>query len=281
MCGIVGYIGPQNATSILVEGLRRLEYRGYDSAGVAILNGGDVQLRRRVGKLMALEDLLKEEPAHGTLGLGHTRWATHGRPSEENAHPHLCCENRIVVVHNGIIENYVDLKKRLMDAGHRFKSQTDTEVIAHLVEEAYAGDLLAAVRQALAQAHGSYAVGVFSTDERERFIAARRDSPLVLGLGEHENFLASDVPALLPYTRRVIFLEDGDLAEITKDNVQIYDAQGAKGGPRARHDPVGCDDGGEGRLRALYAQGNHGAARDGSRHLSEPHFAGTATCVIG
>ncbi len=226
MCGIVGYIGAQNATSILVEGLRRLEYRGYDSAGVAVLNGGDIQLRRSVGKLNSLETLLKEQPAHGTLGLGHTRWATHGRPSEANAHPHVCCLNKIVVVHNGIIENYVELKKRLSELGHTFKSQTDTEVLAHLIEAYYEGDLRAAVQKALDEAHGSYAVGVVCADDRERFIAARKDSPLVLGVGDNENFLASDVPALLPYTRRVIFLEDGDLAEITQNDIRLFNAKG-------------------------------------------------------
>jgi glucosamine--fructose-6-phosphate aminotransferase (isomerizing) len=223
MCGIVGYIGSEEAASILVDGLRRLEYRGYDSAGIAVLNGGDVQLRRSVGKLPNLEDLLKQQPVHGSLGLGHTRWATHGRPSEENAHPHVCCKEKIVVVHNGIIENYVELKHELMMQGHVFKSQTDTEVLAHLIEELYTGELLGAVRKALARAHGSYALGVLSADDRERFIAARKDSPLVLGIGETATFLASDVPALLPYTRKVIYLEDGDIAELRRDQVRIFD----------------------------------------------------------
>jgi glucosamine--fructose-6-phosphate aminotransferase (isomerizing) len=226
MCGIVGYIGSQEAASILVEGLRRLEYRGYDSAGIAVLNGGDVQLRRSVGKLPALVDLLKEKPVHGTLGLGHTRWATHGRPTEINAHPHRCCKDKIVVVHNGIIENYVELKKELMEKGHVFRSQTDTEVLAHLIEELYEGELMGAVRQALNRAHGSYALGVLSADDRERFIAARKDSPLVLGIGTDATYLASDVPALLPYTRRVIYLEDGEIAELRRDRVTLFDAQG-------------------------------------------------------
>src|SRR4051812_28243957 len=216
MCGIVGYIGPKNASEILVEGLRKLEYRGYDSAGVAVLNGQGIDLRRSPGKLANLEAVLQKQPVTGTLGLGHTRWATHGRPSEENAHPHTCCKNKIVVVHNGIIENYVDLKKQLMAKGHEFTSQTDTEVLAHLIEEAHKGDLLKAVQDALKQVQGSYAIGVMSVDEPKRFIAARKDSPLVLGLGENENFLASDVPALLAHTRRVIYLEDGDVAEITE-----------------------------------------------------------------
>jgi glucosamine--fructose-6-phosphate aminotransferase (isomerizing) len=226
MCGIVGYIGPKAASDILVNGLRRLEYRGYDSAGVAIINGTGIQLRRSPGKLSVLEGILKKEPIAGTIGLGHTRWATHGRPSEENAHPHTCCKNKIVVVHNGIIENYVDLKKQLIAKGHQFKSQTDTEVLAHLVEDAYQGDIAKAVQAALKQVHGSYAIGVLSADDPTRFIAARKDSPLVLGLGDKETFLASDVPALLPYTRRVIFLEDGDIAELTQEGIHIFDLEG-------------------------------------------------------
>ena len=226
MCGIVGYIGPKTASDVLINGLRRLEYRGYDSAGVAIINGKGIELRRSPGKLSVLEDILKKQPIQGTIGLGHTRWATHGRPSEENAHPHTCCKNKIVVVHNGIIENYVELKSRLSKAGHIFKSQTDTEVLAHLIEEAYKGDLTAAVRAALKQVQGSYAIGVLHADDRERFVAARKDSPLVLGLGENEMFLASDVPALLPYTRRVIFLEDGDVAEIHTQTVQLMNLDG-------------------------------------------------------
>jgi len=227
MCGIVGYIGSKAASDILVNGLRRLEYRGYDSAGVAVLHDGAIQLRRSAGKLSVLEDLLKKQPVQGTLGLGHTRWATHGRPSEENAHPHTCCKGEIVVVHNGIIENYVELKKRLMEKGHAFKSQTDTEVLAHLVEEAYDGkDLTGAVRKALKQVQGSYAVGVLASKDNSRFVAARKDSPLVLGLGENEMFLASDVPAILPYTRKVIFLEDGDVAELSQKAVKITDLEG-------------------------------------------------------
>jgi glucosamine--fructose-6-phosphate aminotransferase (isomerizing) len=231
MCGIVGYIGDRNATDILIDGLRRLEYRGYDSAGVAILNGNAVELRRSIGKLNTLEDLLKKLPAHGTLGLGHTRWATHGRPSEANAHPHSCCWNEIYVVHNGIVENYGELKEKLTSKGHQFKSQTDTEVIAHAIEEVYKGDILLAVTQALKSVKGSYALGVVSGRERQRFIAARKDSPLVLGIGEREMFVASDVPALLPHTRHVIYLEDGDVAEITKDAIRIFDLNGA---PRVR-----------------------------------------------
>src|SRR5690242_350885 len=223
MCGIVGYIGNKTASDILINGLRRLEYRGYDSAGVAIINGSGIQLRRSPGKLSVLDESLKKQPLQGTIGIGHTRWATHGRPSEENAHPHTDCKGAIVVVHNGIIENYVELKKQLAEKGHTFKSQTDTEVLAHLVEDVYQGDLAKAVLAALKQVQGSYAIGVLCADDPTRFIAARKDSPLVLGLGDKETFLASDVPALLPYTRRVIFLEDGDIAELTQEGVKIFD----------------------------------------------------------
>src|SRR3989344_845359 len=226
MCGIVGYIGSKHASSILLEGLKRLECRGYDSAGIAVLNGSGIDLRRSPGKLSNLEGVLQKQPVQGTLGLGHTRRATHGRPSEENAHPHTCCKNKIVVVHNGIIENYVDLKKQLIAKGHEFKSQTDTEVLAHLIEQAYQEDLPKAVQEALKQVQGSYAIGVLSADDPKRFVAARKDSPLVLGLGDKENFPASDVPALLPHTRRVIFLEDGDIAEITPDAVRLCDLEG-------------------------------------------------------
>ncbi len=224
----MGYIGNRQAGNVLLNGLKRLEYRGYDSAGVAILNGESLEVRRRIGKLSALESLLKDQPAHGTLGLGHTRWATHGRPTEENAHPHSCCLGAITVVHNGIIENYVELKQSLSERGHTFKSQTDTEVLAHLIEDAKADDLFEAVREALAHVRGSYAIGVVSVSDRERVIAARKDSPLVIGLGKNEMFLASDVPALLPYTREVIFLKDGEMAQIRRDRVLLFDAEGGE-----------------------------------------------------
>ncbi len=228
MCGIVGYIGEKNATDILLEGLRRLEYRGYDSAGVAVLNGGAPELRRSNGKLSVLEELLKREPAHGTMGIGHTRWATHGVPSIENAHPHACCDNKIFVVHNGIVENHDKLRRDLMSRGHVFKSQTDTEVLAHAIEEAYEGDLLKAVRKALARVEGSYAVGVLSTDERHHLIAARKDSPLVLGIGNQEMFIASDVSAILQRTREAVFLEDGDIADVSSGEARIYGANGLR-----------------------------------------------------
>jgi len=227
MCGIVGYIGDQSAAPLLLEGLRRLEYRGYDSAGVAVFNGESIELRRSLGKILSLEQLLKKSPVRGSAGIGHTRWATHGKPSEKNAHPHFCCRGRIAVVHNGIVENYAALKSDLMAKGHRFQSETDTEVIAHLIEDNDRGNLMEAVRQAIKNIQGSYAIGVISADHPERFIAVRKDSPLVLGLGKEEMFLASDIPPLLPHTRQIIFLEDGDIAELTKQQVSVFDSTGA------------------------------------------------------
>ncbi|OGS18938.1 MAG: glutamine--fructose-6-phosphate aminotransferase [Elusimicrobia bacterium RIFOXYA2_FULL_50_26] len=226
MCGIVGYIGSKPAGDIIIDGLRRLEYRGYDSAGIAVLQDRAIELRRSVGKLSALVKALESNAVRGTVGIGHTRWATHGRPCEENAHPHTDCTGKIVVVHNGIIENYLELKKQLQQSGHVFKSETDTEVIAHLVEARFNGDLLQAVQGALAQVRGAYALGVIAADEPGRIIVARRDAPLIIGLGEGENFLASDIPALLPYTRRMVFLEEGDLAAISADKVVIYNSGG-------------------------------------------------------
>ena len=226
MCGIVGYIGSKAAGDIIIDGLRRLEYRGYDSAGIAVLQGRAIELRRSVGKLSALVKALENNAVRGTVGIGHTRWATHGKPCEENAHPHTDCTGRIVVVHNGIIENYLELKKQLQQDGHVFKSETDTEVIAHLVEARFSGDLLQAVQGALSLVRGAYALGVIAADEPGRIIVARRDAPLIIGLGEGENFLASDIPALLPYTRRMVFLEEGDLADIGVDKVVIYNGAG-------------------------------------------------------
>ncbi|MCX5778949.1 MAG: glutamine--fructose-6-phosphate transaminase (isomerizing) [Elusimicrobia bacterium] len=227
MCGIVGYVGKKQSAEIIRDGLCRLEYRGYDSAGIAAVSGGVIDVRRSVGKLHLLTELLKTKPLAGTTGIGHTRWATHGKPSEENAHPHTDCSGKIVVVHNGIIENYQELKKSLSDAGHRFKSETDTEVIAHLVEKEYHGDLLAAVKSALKQVRGAYALGIICADEPFRIIAARQDAPLIVGVGDGENFIASDVPALLPYTRSMIFLMEGDFVDLTPTAVTVYDRSGA------------------------------------------------------
>jgi len=221
MCGIVGYIGPQNATPIVFEGLRRLEYRGYDSAGIACIKDGAIDIRRAEGKLSRLEELLRVQPLDGAPGIGHTRWATHGRPSENNAHPHRA--GSFVVVHNGIIENYLELKERLRGQGHKFSSETDTEIIAHLVEQhALDGaDFEAAVRKALQEVRGAYAVAILCADEPGKLIAAKQGSPLVVGQGRGEFFVASDIPAMLSHTREMIFLEDGELVVFTVHTMQI------------------------------------------------------------
>ncbi len=226
MCGIVGYIGQQQATGIILDGLRKLEYRGYDSAGIATLAQG-IDIRRAQGKLSNLEALLREKPLLGSLGIGHTRWATHGRPSETNAHPHFAGD--IVVVHNGIIENHLILKKQLQQKGHCFRSETDTEIIAHLVEDYYnqSRDFEQAVRYALAQVRGAYAIAVLCLGEPDKLIVAKLGSPLVIGQGEGEYFVASDIPAMLAHTRQVIFLEDGEMAVFTREQMQITDLQGA------------------------------------------------------
>jgi glucosamine--fructose-6-phosphate aminotransferase (isomerizing) len=227
MCGIVGYIGPKQAQDILVGGLKRLEYRGYDSAGIAILNGGVLQVCRRKGKLMNLEAALQETPILGSMGIGHTRWATHGKPSDINAHPHRV--GNIVVVHNGIIENHTELRNRLVAAGHRFESETDTEIFAHLISDSTeAGQSLPeAVTAALGEVRGTYAIGVLSALDPSTIVGARLNAPLVIGVGEGENFLASDIPAILQHTRDMIFLHDGDVAVLTADKIAITDRSGA------------------------------------------------------
>ncbi|WP_347241114.1 glutamine--fructose-6-phosphate transaminase (isomerizing) [Thermus sp.] len=225
MCGIVGYVGFRNATDVLLDGLKRLEYRGYDSAGVAVRTPEGLKVVKRSGKLSALEAALKGAGLEGPLGIGHTRWATHGAPTDPNAHPHATEDGKIALIHNGIFENYLELKEALRGRGHRFASETDSEVLAHLVEERYRGDLFQAVREALGEVRGAYAAVVVHEDHEE-IVAARTVSPLVIGLGEGENFLASDVPALLPYTRKVIFLHDGDVARITREGVEITDLEG-------------------------------------------------------
>jgi glucosamine--fructose-6-phosphate aminotransferase (isomerizing) len=247
MCGIVGYVGAREAVGVIVEGLRRLEYRGYDSAGVAVVRDGVLERRRAAGKLRNLEDALRAEPVHGQYGLGHTRWATHGRPTEENAHPHQDAAGRIVVVHNGIIENYLALKERLQHAGQRFSTQTDTEVVAHLVASLYDGNLEAAVRRALSELQGIYALLLLHKDEPQKLVAARLGPPLVVGLGQGENFLASDIPALLPYTRDFLFLDDGEMAVVTPSSVRIEDREGRSVERAARRiawDPVQAEKGG-------------------------------------
>src|SRR5439155_17016507 len=248
MCGIVGYVGTRDAVPVIIEGLRRLEYRGYDSAGVAVVDEGRLNRRRSVGKLKNLEESLRAEPLKGAFGIGHTRWATHGRQSEENAHPHQDCKGELVVVHNGIIENYLPLKGRLAGAGHKFVTQTDTEVVAHLVESHLdGGGLESAVRKALAEMEGIYALVLMHTAEPQKLVAARRGPPLVVGLGEGEHFLASDIPALLPYTRDFLFLDDGDVVVVTPKSVRITDVEGreVKRPPqRIAWDPVQAEKGG-------------------------------------
>lgn len=224
MCGIVGYIGPKEVTPLLVSGLKKLEYRGYDSAGVAVIEKDRLTVVKSVGKLANLEKKLKNYQPDGHVGIGHTRWATHGRPSDINSHPHQGSTDDFAVVHNGIIENYLEIKEWLIrEKGHVFTSETDTEVIAHLVEEYYQGDLVAAVRKTLAKVQGSYAIGVISVKEPDKLVAARKDSPLIVGLGEGENFIASDIPAILSHTRRIYLIEDGEVVVLTRDNAVILD----------------------------------------------------------
>ena len=224
MCGIVGYVGEKSAVGIIVEGLKRLEYRGYDSAGVAILDDAGLNVRRAVGRIKALEAVLRERPVSGSVGIGHTRWATHGRPSEDNAHPHTDCSGGLVVVHNGILENYLEIKERLASDGHTFKSETDTEVLAHLIEHHLRGTrrLDQAVKAALREVTGSYAVGVVSTSAPDRLIAAKQGAgSVVVGLGRGEMFVASDIPAILSHTRDVVILEDNDVAVVTAHGVEL------------------------------------------------------------
>ena len=231
MCGIVGYVGERNATEVILDGLRRLEYRGYDSAGLAVLDGGGLVIRRSPGRIGNLETRLGQEPVAGHIGLGHTRWATHGRPSEANSHPHADCTGGLVVVHNGIIENYAALKERLLAEGHRFRSETDTEVIAHLLEERLrAGhDLREACRATLAELRGAYAIAVLSSAHPDEMVAAKLGAgSVVVGLGPDETYLASDIPAILPYTREVVILEDGEVARITRTGLELMTLDGRR-----------------------------------------------------
>src|SRR5450755_4537342 len=227
MCGIVGYIGAREATPLIVDGLRKLEYRGYDSAGIAVLSDEKcLEVRRASGKLCNLEEVIRLKPVSGVYGIGHTRWATHGRPTEENAHPHRDCKGEIVVVHNGIVENYVALRKDLIAEGHTFKTETDTEVIAHLVEKYMNGALEDAVRKALKQVTGVFAIAVIATTDPNKIVAARSGPPVVIGLGDKEFFVASDVPAILNHTRDMVFLNDGDVAILTPQGVKLTDMDG-------------------------------------------------------
>ncbi|HHW00777.1 MAG TPA: glutamine--fructose-6-phosphate transaminase (isomerizing) [Clostridiaceae bacterium] len=228
MCGIVGYIGDKNCTPILLNGLKKLEYRGYDSAGIAIYNTHGLKVVKCKGRLSCLEDRINEEKPYGCLGIGHTRWATHGEPNDVNSHPHISKSGNIAVVHNGIIENYLKLKEFLILQGYEFVSDTDTEVIAHLVEYHYKGDLVQAVINTISELEGSYALGVISRDSNEEFVAARKDSPLIVGLGDGENFIASDIPAILEYTRDVYILEDREIAVLRKDGVKVFNHFGTE-----------------------------------------------------
>ncbi|WP_018131475.1 glutamine--fructose-6-phosphate transaminase (isomerizing) [Effusibacillus pohliae] len=227
MCGIVGYIGHRQAQDVLIHGLSKLEYRGYDSAGIAVFDGGSIQLQKSVGRLATLEERVKGHAVlTGSQGIGHTRWATHGRPSDDNAHPHMDEAGRFVVVHNGIIENYLELREELTAKGHRFQSETDTEVVVHLIEELYNGDLFKTVVQVLKRIHGAFALAIMAQDEPGKLIAVRKQSPLVIGLGEGENFIASDIPAILEYTRKTYIMDDGEIAVLTADGVECFTFEG-------------------------------------------------------
>jgi len=267
MCGIVGYVGKKSVVPVILEGLRRLEYRGYDSAGIAVAgNGAGLQIRRAEGKLRNLEEAIRLRPLDGTYGIGHTRWATHGRPTEENAHPHRDCTGKIVVVHNGIVENYLSLKKKLIAEGHTFTTETDTEIIAHLVEKYSANPgnghrvaLEDAVRQAVKQLTGVFALAVISTEDPNKIVAARNGPPVVIGLGKEEYFVASDVPAILYHTRDIVFLADGDLAVVTPDGVLLTDFDGKPRPLQAQHvtwDPIMAEKGGfkHFMLKEIYEQ---------------------------
>ena len=266
MCGIIGYIGSKPVVNVLLEGLRRMEYRGYDSAGVALVSPEGISLRRSAGKLANLETAIKNEPIDGLYGVGHTRWATHGRPTEENAHPHRDCTGHIVVVHNGIIENYLELKHELQEQGHEFKTETDTEIVAHLVEREMRDDGLEnAVRRALVYMRGMFALVLVSVEDPEKIVAVRNGPPIVVGLGQDEFFVASDIPAILSHTRDVVFLGDEEMAVITRSGVQFTDYAGgqvSKTTQRVMWDPIAAEKGGHKHfmLKEIFEQ--PAAARD-------------------
>jgi glucosamine--fructose-6-phosphate aminotransferase (isomerizing) len=266
MCGIIGYIGSKPVVPVLIDGLRRMEYRGYDSAGVALLSPGGVTLRRSAGKLVNLETVLRDDPADGVYGVGHTRWATHGRPTEENAHPHRDCTGRIVVDNNGINENYLELKHELKAQGHQFLTETDTEIVAHLVErETQSDGLENAVRRALVHMRGMFALVLVSAEDPEKIVAVRNGPPIVVGLGEDEFFVASDIPAILSHTRDVVFLGDEEMAVITRSGVEFTDYTGravSTTTQRVLWDPIAAEKGGHKHFMLKEILEQPSAARD-------------------
>jgi glucosamine--fructose-6-phosphate aminotransferase (isomerizing) len=259
MCGIFGYVGPRDPIPLIMDGLKCLEYRGYDSAGVAVVEDGRLQVRRASGKLKNLQDLLSKEPVHGQFGLGHTRWATHGRPTEENAHPHRDCTGRIVVAHNGIIENYLTLKRSLIEEGHKFTTETDTEIIAHLIEKHFKGNLEDAVQKTLGQLKGLFAFIALSADDPQKIVAVREGAPLVVGAVDGEGFVASDVPALLPHTRSILFLDEHEVATIGRNGIKLMNSAGKALEPKFQRitwDPIQAEKGGYKHfmLKEIYEQ---------------------------
>src|SRR5215469_10189835 len=259
MCGIFGYVGERNPVPIIMGGLKSLEYRGYDSAGIAIVEDGKLEVRRAKGKLRNLEEAIRMNPVDGAFGIGHTRWATHGRPTEENAHPHRDCKGRIVVAHNGIIENYLSLKRKLNEEGHKFTTETDTEVIAHLIEKYFSGNLEEAVVKTLEQLKGLFAFTCVSADDPQKIVAVREGNPLIVGAVDGEGFVASDVPAMLPYTRSILFLDDHEVAVVARDGIRLLDTAGQAREAKFQHitwDPIMAEKGGYKHfmLKEIYEQ---------------------------
>ncbi|HEX8636642.1 MAG TPA: class II glutamine amidotransferase [Pyrinomonadaceae bacterium] len=250
MCGIVGYVGNKQVVPLIIDGLRKLEYRGYDSAGIAVVDEArHLEMRRAEGKLRNLEECIRLNPLDGNYGIGHTRWATHGRPTEENAHPHRDCTGKIVVVHNGIIENYLKLKEELRTKGHEFKTETDTEIVAHLVEDNLksGAGFEEAVRAAVKRLHGIFALSIINADEPDTIIAVREGAPVVVGLGDGEFFVASDIPPILQHTRDVFYLGEKEIAVLTKDSVRVTDFDGNVVEPKQQRitwDPIAAEKGG-------------------------------------
>lgn len=266
MCGIIGFSGNTPAVPVLLSGLSRLEYRGYDSAGVAVYAKDTIQIRKAKGRLANLKALLQKNPAEGTCGIGHTRWATHGEPSDINAHPHISQQGNIAIVHNGIIENYLSLKEKLIKKGVCFVSDTDTEVAAQLLSYYYTGDIMSAIYKTLGQLKGSFALGILCTDYPNKIFCARKDSPLVVGALNGCSYIASDIPAILEYTRNVYLLEDMEVAVLEAGTVAFFDGLGNKIVKEAHARRLGCKGRGKGRLPAFYDEGNARAAHCLKRH---------------